>query len=154
MSTTNTSSSSSLPPTYRALQIHSASEPATIVTKPSPSLPPPSGTVILKPLQAIVVSYASEFLQNGNPRGYMYPLPLVPGPSCVGRVVAVPPDAPALKPGQLVFLDSVGQSVPSAFFSLVHSRSDLAFMSEPAQPGEQTQPLHPFRINKNLDCTS
>lgn len=93
------------PQTYRALQFHSASEPATIITKPSPSLPPPSGTIILKPLQAGIVAYTNEIFQNGNSRQYPYPLPLVPGPSCIARIAAVPVDAPGLKPGQLVVLE-------------------------------------------------
>lgn len=101
----NNSSSLSLPPTYRALQFHSASEPATIITKPSPSLPPPNGTIILKVLQAGIVSYTNEIFQNGNPRSYSYPLPFVPGPSCIARIAAVPPDAPGLKTGQLVVLE-------------------------------------------------
>lgn len=108
MATTNTTPPSTLPSTYRTLEFHSASAPATIVTKPTPALPPPAGTVILRPLHASVVSYASEVLQNGNPRRYGYPLPLVPGPSCVARLATAPPDAPAsLRPGQLVLLDPV-----------------------------------------------
>ncbi|KAF3767343.1 NAD(P)-binding protein [Cryphonectria parasitica EP155] len=103
----NTNTNTTLPSTYRALQFHSPSEPATIVTKPTPTLPPPLGTAIIKPLQASVVSYTNEIFQNGNPRGYKYPLPLVPGVSCIGRLVGTPADAPALQPGQLVLVDAV-----------------------------------------------
>ncbi|KAJ7725296.1 alcohol dehydrogenase GroES domain-containing protein [Mycena maculata] len=91
--------------TYRALQFSSPTTSGTIITKPTPSLPLPPGTALLKPLYAGVVSYTTHILQNGNPRKYNYPLPLVPGPSCIARVVAAPPDAPALTPGQLVLLD-------------------------------------------------
>lgn len=96
-----------LPSTYRALQLTSTSQPATVVTKVTPPLPPAPGTVLLKPLSAGVVSYTNEVLQNGNPRNYHFPLPLVPGPSCIARVAAVPTDAPLLRPGQLVVLDPV-----------------------------------------------
>ncbi|KAJ4390132.1 hypothetical protein N0V93_007606 [Gnomoniopsis smithogilvyi] len=106
MSTTNIHTTP-LPPTYRALQFHSSSSPATIVTKTSPSLPPPLGTALVRPLQASIVGYSNEIFQNGNPRGYAYPLPFVPGPSCIGRLVAVPSDAPGLKPGQLVLVDAM-----------------------------------------------
>lgn len=109
MTTINTTAPS-LPPTYRALQFHSASAPATIITKPTPTLPPTAGTVILRPLHASVVSYTNEILQNGNPRRYNYPLPLVPGPSCIARVAAAPLDATTLRPGQLVLLDPVIRS--------------------------------------------
>lgn len=96
-----------LPSTYRALQITSPSQPVEVITKTTPSLPPAPGTVLLKPLSASVVSYTNEVLQNGNPRNYHFPLPFVPGPSCIARVAAVPTDAPLLRPGQLVVLDPV-----------------------------------------------
>lgn len=102
-----TTAAATLPPTYRALQITSPSLPAEIVTKQTPTLPPPSGTVIIKPIYANVVSYTSQVVQNGNPRGYPYPLPLVPGPSAIARIVATPADAPSLTPGQLVLVDPV-----------------------------------------------
>jgi NADPH:quinone reductase-like Zn-dependent oxidoreductase len=41
---------------------------------------------------------------NGN-RQYPFPQPLVIGTSAVGRVTATGPDATALEPGQLVWLD-------------------------------------------------
>lgn len=96
-----------LPATYRALEFHSSSAPATIITKPTPSLPLPLGTALVKPLQAGIVGYSNDIFQNGNPRGYAYPLPFTPGPSCIARLVAVPADAPALKPGQLVLVDAM-----------------------------------------------
>ncbi|KAI2639563.1 alcohol dehydrogenase GroES domain-containing protein [Hypomontagnella submonticulosa] len=92
-----------LPETYTGLLFHSSSEPPTISTLPTPI--PTSGTVIVKPLYSLIVQYADEIFLNGNPRGYKYPLPLVPGGSCIARVVAVPPDATCLIPGQLVFVE-------------------------------------------------
>ncbi|KAI8957126.1 alcohol dehydrogenase GroES domain-containing protein [Daldinia sp. FL1419] len=94
---------SSLPETYTGLQFHSPSSPPTLATLPTPI--PTAGTVIVKPLYSIIVQYANEIFTNGNPRGYKYPLPLVPGGSCIARVAAVPSDATSLKPGQLVFVE-------------------------------------------------
>lgn len=112
----------SLPPTYRALQFHSHTAPPTIVNKPIPSLPPTLGTALVKPLQTTILSYSNEIFQNGNPRGFEYPLPFIPGPSCIGRLVAVPADAPGLKPGQLVLVDAMirarDQKVDGAAFLL------------------------------------
>lgn len=104
---TSISSSPTLPVSYRALQSHSHFAPATIVNKPTPSLPPALGTAIVKPLQATILGYSNEIFQKGNPRGFDYPLPFVPRPSCIGRLVAVPADAPGLTPGQLVVVDAM-----------------------------------------------
>ncbi|KAI1772398.1 alcohol dehydrogenase GroES domain-containing protein [Hypoxylon cercidicola] len=93
----------SLPETYTGLLFHSPSSPPTLATLPTPV--PTAGTVIVKPLYSIIVQYANEIFTNGNPRGYKYPLPLVPGGACVARVAAVPSDATSLKPGQLVFVE-------------------------------------------------
>ncbi|KAI2611727.1 uncharacterized protein GGS25DRAFT_207331 [Hypoxylon fragiforme] len=48
-----------LPATYTGLQFSSASPP---------------GTVLVRPLYAIVVQYANQIFANGNPRGHRYPL--------------------------------------------------------------------------------
>ncbi|KAI0841780.1 NAD(P)-binding protein [Hypoxylon sp. FL0890] len=93
----------SLPETFTGLQFHSPSSPPTLAALPTPV--PTAGTVIIKPLYSIIVQYANEIFTNGNPRGYKYPLPLVPGGACVARVAAVPPDATKLKPGQLVYVE-------------------------------------------------
>ncbi|KAI1464970.1 alcohol dehydrogenase GroES domain-containing protein [Daldinia caldariorum] len=92
-----------LPETYTGLQFHSSSSPPVLATLPTPI--PTAGTVIIKPLYSIIVQYANEIFTNGNPRGYKYPLPLVPGGSCIARVAAVPSDATSLRPGQLVFVE-------------------------------------------------
>lgn len=103
MDTETFESQTPLPKTYTGLQFQSASSPPSLVTLPTPS--PNSGTVIVKPLFAIIVQYANEIFTNGNPRGFKYPLPLVPGGNCIARVAAVPPDATALRPGQLVYVE-------------------------------------------------
>ncbi|KAI2470397.1 alcohol dehydrogenase GroES domain-containing protein [Annulohypoxylon bovei var. microspora] len=93
----------SLPNTYTGLQFHSPSSPPTLAALPTPI--PTAGTVIVKPLYSIIVQYANEIFTNGNPRGYKYPLPIVPGGSCIARIAAVPSDATSLKPGQLAFVE-------------------------------------------------
>ncbi|KAL7629492.1 hypothetical protein AAE478_001012 [Parahypoxylon ruwenzoriense] len=93
----------SLPETYTGLQFHSPSSPPTLAALPTPA--PTAGTVVIKPLYAIVVQYANEIFMNGNPRGYRYPLPFVPGGTCIARIAAVPRDATSYKPGQLVFVE-------------------------------------------------
>ncbi|KAH7325572.1 GroES-like protein [Stachybotrys elegans] len=94
-----------LPPTFRGLQFHSATEPGSVVELPTPL--PAAGSVILRPLYSAIVSYAKDVFCNGNPRGYSYPLPLVPGTNAICRVAAPAPDTPYLKPGMLVFTDGI-----------------------------------------------
>lgn len=94
--------------TYRALVLTSPSQPPTIQ---SLHLPPSSslsqGTALLRVLATPILSYANQVFQQGNPRNYSYPTPLVPGPSsCVARVAAVPKDAVRLRPGDLVWVDA------------------------------------------------
>lgn len=96
-----------LPPTYRALVLTSASQPAQVQSLPLPSTPPAQGTALLRVLATPVLSYANQVFQQGNPRNYTYPAPLVPGPSsCIARVAAVPKDAARLRPGDLVWVDA------------------------------------------------
>lgn len=97
--------SGTLPSTFKGLQFTSATEPASIVDLPTPQATP--GSVILKVLNANIVSYAKEVFCNGNPRSYSYPLPLVPGTNAICRVAAAAPDTPHLKPGMLVYTSGV-----------------------------------------------
>ncbi|KAK5991689.1 L-threonine 3-dehydrogenase-like protein [Cladobotryum mycophilum] len=94
-----------LPPTFKGLQFKSATEPAVVVELPTPL--PTAGSVILRPLYSSIVSYAKEVFCNGNPRGYSYPLPLVPGTNAICRVAASAPDTPYLKPGMLVYTSGI-----------------------------------------------
>ena len=101
-----------LPKVHRALVQHVYGEPLQIDTVPTPQ--PTPGSAIVKVLASNVISYTGE-LYDGT-RKYPYPTPLVVGSSAVGRVAAVGPDGVLLKPGQLVFVDSVirGRDDPSA----------------------------------------
>lgn len=98
-----TSTGPSLPETYTGLRFHSPSEAPTLADLPTPV--PTPGTVLVKPLYSVIVQYANQIFMNGNPRGYKYPLPFIPGGTCIGRIAAVPSDATSLKPGQLVFVE-------------------------------------------------
>jgi threonine dehydrogenase-like Zn-dependent dehydrogenase len=99
------SSEQSLPAKHRALVLGS-SYPPTVETIPTP-LPTP-GSAIVRIINAAVVSYMRE-VYDGT-RKYPYPTPLVIGTSAIGRVAATGPDATALKPGQLVFIDCTVRS--------------------------------------------
>lgn len=92
--------------TYRALVLSSPSHPPTIQSRPLPSSLP-QGTALVRVLATPILSYANQVFQQGNPRNYTYPLPLVPGPaSCVARVAVVPKDAVRIRPGDLVWVDA------------------------------------------------
>lgn len=85
----------------------SASQPAQVQSLPLAPTPPTQGTALVRVLAAPVLSYANQVFQQGNPRNYTYPAPLVPGPSsCIARVAAVPKDAARLRPGDLVWVDA------------------------------------------------
>ncbi|KAI1746657.1 GroES-like protein [Xylaria castorea] len=94
-----------LGPTFKGLQFTSSTDPAKIIELPSPQ--PTAGSVILRPLYSNIVSYSKEVFCNGNPRGYSYPLPLIPGTNAICRIAAVPQDTPYLKPGMLVYASGV-----------------------------------------------
>ncbi|KAI0184915.1 alcohol dehydrogenase GroES domain-containing protein [Xylaria flabelliformis] len=94
-----------LPPTFKGLQFTSSTDPAKIVELPTPL--PTAGSVILRPLYSNIVSYSKDIFCNGNPRGYPYPLPLIPGTNAICRIAAVPQDTPYLKPGMLVYASGV-----------------------------------------------
>ncbi|UNI23746.1 hypothetical protein JDV02_009547 [Purpureocillium takamizusanense] len=94
-----------LPPTFKALQVTSADAPLTVTDLPTPT--PTAGTVLMRPLFSPIIAYADEIFANGNPRGYPYPSPMVPGTNAVGRIAATAPDTPRLKPGTLVYTSGV-----------------------------------------------
>jgi len=111
--------SSQIPPTYRGLQVSSASSPPQITTIPTPPLTP--STVLIRPLITNLVSYISTIFGHNNSRGYSYPTPLVPGAAAIGRVLASASDLPALEPGQLVFIDPVLRSHDGSGVSVLHA---------------------------------
>ena len=95
-----------LPETMKALVLKSTSEPPTIETVPTPQ--PTLGSAVVRVLAASVISYIRD-IYNGK-RNYAFCMPLIPGTSAIGRVVAVGPDSTKLNPGDLVFCDSTIRS--------------------------------------------
>lgn len=80
--------------------------PLEIAALPDPVLG--EGEVIVDIVAAPVTGYAAEVFSGA--RGYPLELPMVPGPSGVGRVRAFGPDATRLKVGDWVFCDSTVRS--------------------------------------------
>ena len=105
MMTSETYAKYGLPETYKALLFTSNTSPPSITALPTPL--PTAGTAIIKPLLSFVPHYIRDIFTNGNPRGYRYVLPMVPGSSTIARIVNVASDAPTLKPDQLVWIDPV-----------------------------------------------
>jgi NADPH:quinone reductase-like Zn-dependent oxidoreductase len=91
-----------LPKTHRALFLTSISVPPEVKTLPTPQ--PGPGSITARMSVVSVLSYSKE-IYNGT-RVYPLPFPLVSGTSGIGRIAAIGPDTTALKPGQLVFVDS------------------------------------------------
>lgn len=99
-----TTSSSNVPPTQRALVLHSTRTPydISVVEKATPQAEP--GSAVVRILTAGVLTYADRVYSGKKP--YPYPIPFVPGSSAVGRIASVGPDATKLKRGQLIYFDS------------------------------------------------
>jgi threonine dehydrogenase-like Zn-dependent dehydrogenase len=106
-----------LPETYKALLFTSNTSPPIVTSLPTPV--PGPGTVLLRPLYASIVAYAQDIFTNGNPRGYKYPLPLVPGSSTIARVAAAASDT-SLQPGQLVWTDAVVRARDNPEAKILH----------------------------------
>lgn len=94
-----------LPETFKGLQFTSPSKPGSVVELLTPL--PSAGSVILRPLNSHIVSYAKEVFSNGNVRGYKYPLPLVPGTNGICRIAAPASDTPHLQVGMLVYTSGI-----------------------------------------------
>ncbi|EOO01172.1 putative alcohol dehydrogenase protein [Phaeoacremonium minimum UCRPA7] len=104
----------SLPPQHRALVLESIEAGFHVKAVPTPQ--PGLGSAIVRVAAAGILSYQRE-VYNGA-RHYSFPTPLVAGLNAIGRVVAVGPDATALTPGQLVYVDCVvrGRDEPANLF--------------------------------------
>ena len=108
-----------LPDKMKALVLRFTSEPPAIETVPTPQ--PTLGSALVRVLAASAISYTRD-VYNGK-RNYPYPMPIIPGFSAIGRVVAVGPDATKLKPGDLVFIDCTVRSrddPTDVFLAAVH----------------------------------
>ena len=94
-------STTTLPPTHRALRQDVYAEPPTVQEIPTPRATP--GSAVLKVLQAHMINYTKN-IYNGV-RKYPYPNPLTLGEAAIGRVVELGEDATVLKVGDLCLLD-------------------------------------------------
>ncbi|KAK5116076.1 hypothetical protein LTR85_009358 [Meristemomyces frigidus] len=99
-------SGTGLPEKMRALVVTSRSEPPTVEVVPTPK--PEVGSAVVRILYANVVSYMGD-IYTGK-RQYPFPTPIIPGTSAIARVAAVGPDTTKLKPGDLVFVDTLVRS--------------------------------------------
>ncbi|KAK4498617.1 hypothetical protein PRZ48_011276 [Zasmidium cellare] len=95
-----------IPTQHKALIVESLEDPIVVKTLPTPQ--PFHGSAVVKVLAADIISYHRE-IYNGK-RHYVFPMPLVPGSSCIGRIASVGPDATRLQPGQLVYVDCTTRS--------------------------------------------
>jgi NADPH:quinone reductase-like Zn-dependent oxidoreductase len=95
-----------LPETMKAVVLQSTEQPPTIETVPTPQ--PTLGSAVVRVLAANTISYMRDIF-NGK-RNYPFPMPLTPGSSFIGRVVAVGLDATKMKAGDLVFVDCLIRS--------------------------------------------
>lgn len=87
--------------THKAVVLSALNKPVSIESVPTPAAE--LGSAIVRVLATGLQSYTREIFNGTRP--YVLSLPLVPGPSCIGRIVSTGPDATALEPGQLVFCD-------------------------------------------------
>lgn len=107
-------STSSVPPTHKALVQDAPAQPPVVKTLPTPK--PTPGSAIIKVLYAPIISYMRD-VYNGK-RPYKYATPLVIGTSVIGRVAATGDDAVLVKDGDLVYFDCTihGRDDPGAIF--------------------------------------
>lgn len=99
-------STNDLPEKMKALVLTSRSEPLEVKQVPTPQ--PTIGSAVVKILTAKIISYTREVMNGTRP--YPFPTPIIPGTSAIGRVAAVGPDATRVKPGDLVYIDTVVRS--------------------------------------------
>jgi D-arabinose 1-dehydrogenase-like Zn-dependent alcohol dehydrogenase len=91
----------SIPQTSTALIFKAFNKPLSL-EKSSPPTSAPTGSALVQVLTTLIRPHYREHFAG---RGFLQvPAPSIPGHSCIGRVLAVGPDAVALRPGQLVFV--------------------------------------------------
>ncbi|XXH03696.1 hypothetical protein Hte_010102 [Hypoxylon texense] len=102
-----------LPAEHRALVLETIEDGFHVKKVPTPQ--PGLGNAIVRIESAGVLSYHREIYGGGRGDTFLYnfPKPIVGGISAIGRIAAAGPDATALQPGQLVYVDCV-----------IHARDD------------------------------
>ncbi|KAK2042688.1 zinc-binding dehydrogenase [Colletotrichum somersetense] len=91
-----------IPETTTALVLPAFNEPLNLEKTPTPKAAP-AGLVLVRVLSTSVRPHNRAGFSGKSPLSL--PVPYNPGDSGVGRVLAVGPDAVAVKPGQLVYLN-------------------------------------------------
>ncbi|KAL3485757.1 hypothetical protein BJX62DRAFT_247310 [Aspergillus germanicus] len=112
-----------LPAQHRALLLSTPESGFDVKTLPTPQ--PLPGSAIVRITAAGVLPYHRD-VYNGTRHSNTFPTPLVGGFGAIGYVAAVGPDAVALKPDQLVYVDCVvrARDDPDSFFlSAIYSGS-------------------------------
>ncbi|KAF4540112.1 putative quinone oxidoreductase [Lasiodiplodia theobromae] len=87
----------------RALWLESFSSPPSIISLPIPTAT--SGSAVVRILATFIVPYAHA-VHSGQIAALGITPPLVPNPTSIARIHAVGPDAVALQPGDLVYVDA------------------------------------------------
>ncbi|KAF9632481.1 hypothetical protein BFW01_g3343 [Lasiodiplodia theobromae] len=87
----------------RALWLESFSSPPSIISLPIPTAT--SGSAVVRILATFIVPYAHA-VHTGQITALGITPPLVPNPTSIARIHAVGPDAVALQPGDLVYVDA------------------------------------------------
>ncbi|KAE8843310.1 hypothetical protein HRS9139_02607 [Pyrenophora teres f. teres] len=95
------SSTTTLPPTMKALLQEKKNGPLTLKETPTP-IPGP-GSIVVKDL-ANLLQHQTRGILSGE-AGFTYPVPMTPGGRAIGRVTATGPDTTSLSEGQLVLLE-------------------------------------------------
>lgn len=95
-------SDQTIPETTTALVLPAFNEPLNLEKTPTPKTTP-VGSVLVRVLSTSVRPHNRAGFAGKSPLSL--PVPYNPGDSGVGRVISVGPDAVAIKPGQLVYLN-------------------------------------------------
>lgn len=85
----------------KAVILPSVGTPLVVKDVPEPELG--TGEVLVEVVASHVLAYAGDVLSGK--RGYVFDTPMIPGPSCIGRVRAVGADSTTLAAGDWVFCD-------------------------------------------------
>lgn len=90
-------------PTHAAIVLSGLGDPLKLESVETPQ--PSSGQVLVQVLSIQIGNNHKAIISGQLPVPFLHFFPLTPGPGCVGKVVAVGPDATTIAPGQLVFVD-------------------------------------------------
>lgn len=155
-------SESSLPSVHRALILSDRSKPLEVQTIATPQ--PTPGNAILRVVAARIVPYLRDVYDGTRP--YRLILPMVAGSGGIARVVNTGPDAVALKPGQLVFIDPtirardnpdefmlMGMEIGSGPKLMEGEWRDGSFAEYVKMPLENVYPLDEVRLVNELGYT-